>query len=83
MFFIYGLVKYIYIFLFAALRTAPLLLSSSILYVLGHDDELLGVVPKNHGSQDMSQDKRFALVNINYNRLYYRQYLKNTYPNTF
>lgn len=65
------------------MRIDPSLLSPSILYVLGQDEELPIAIPKNHATQETPHDKRFALVNVNYNKQYYRQYFSSANPNTF
>jgi hypothetical protein len=63
----------------SALHINPSLLSPSILYVLGHDDQVSSEFPKNHSSQNTPENKRFSLINISY----YRQYFSSANPNGF
>lgn len=68
----------------SALHINPSLLSPSILYVLGHDDDQLSSgFPKNHSSQNTPENKRFSLINISYNRQYYQQHFSSANPNGF
>lgn len=65
---------------YSALRVNPSLLSPSILYVLGqNNNEMSHEAPKSN----LSSDKKYFFVNINVTCQYYRQYFTNTNPNVF
>ena len=69
-------------FVYAAIRIDPSLLSPSILYVLDQE-EPLPMIPKDNGSQGTSSEKRYAFVNVNLSKQYYRQYFSGANTNSF
>lgn len=67
-------------FVYSALRIAPhTLLSPSVLYVLGYNDDV--DLPKT--SEKNSIDKKFSLINVTTTRNYYRQYFSQTQTGNF
>jgi len=70
---------------YSTLRIKPSLLSPPILYVFGVDEDSGEPTPPkpDKPSQKAPSNRNFSLININFNREYYRQFFNNANPGGF
>lgn len=70
-------------FVFSAVRLNPSLLSPSILFVLGIEDQY-DLPPKAGAPKEIpASDRKYSLINVSLTRQYFRQHFTNSHPTSF